>query len=180
MRLSLCCEQCDRESLNRDLAPSTLRPTLVPATTEEFCILPSTLATYLLHSTHYPLPLYREQPRTQMPNQEGLSEKDTDASAGGLWMNLVPCTLNSHTWNGCRRRCQGRRSLWRRTQMPKQEVFGRTWCPVPSLHPLSSTLYPPSSTSPPLHSRTWNGRRRRCQGRRSLRRKTQMPKQEVF
>ena len=28
-----------------------------------------------------------------MPNQEGLSEKDADASAGGPWTFLVPSTL---------------------------------------------------------------------------------------
>ena len=75
-----------QEVVRSFLVPSILYPLT-------FCTLPPTLATYLLHSTHYPLPLYREQPRTQMPNQEGLSEKDTDASAGGPWTFLVPSTL---------------------------------------------------------------------------------------
>ena len=47
-----------------------------------------TLALYLLL-----LPLYLEQPWTQMPKQEVLLVKDADASAAGPWTFLVPSTL---------------------------------------------------------------------------------------
>ena len=64
------------------------------------------------------------------------------------------------------RRCQDRRSLQRRTQMPRQEVLERMW------HALF--LCPGSLLASVILGSPYYTRRRRCQDRRPCQRRTQM------